>query len=267
MLHAIARLAIAAPRRVIAAALLVMVATAIFGVPVIKALSAGGELDPGSESAKASALLSRKFGQGDTGILITVTSRGGAQGPQARAVGTELVARLQDSPHVGQVQSPWTVPPGAAPSFVSEDGKTGLITAAISGNETDAQNTAKQLADKLVHDSDGVSVRAGGDATVNWQVNEQTQQDLFRMESLALPLSFVVLVWVFGGLVAAESVGRERFHRPEKSEQTPPPRHERRPARGERLQHPATRAQNFHRGNFSRVRDETEHHPKRRNAQ
>ena len=46
-------------------------------------------------------------------------------------------------------------------------------------------------------------MRAGGDATVNWQVNAQTQKDLLLMESVALPLSFLVLVWVFGGLVAA----------------------------------------------------------------
>ena len=35
------------------------------------------------------------------------------------------------------------------------------------------------------------------------QVNSQTEKDLLRMESIAIPLSFVVLVWVFGGLLAA----------------------------------------------------------------
>jgi len=35
------------------------------------------------------------------------------------------------------------------------------------------------------------------------QINQQTQRDLLRMESIAVPLSFLVLVWVFGGLVAA----------------------------------------------------------------
>ena len=35
------------------------------------------------------------------------------------------------------------------------------------------------------------------------QINAQTESDLLLMESIAIPLSFLVLVWVFGGLVAA----------------------------------------------------------------
>ncbi len=38
---------------------------------------------------------------------------------------------------------------------------------------------------------------------VNIQITEQSQRDLLMMESLAIPLSFLVLVWVFGGLLAA----------------------------------------------------------------
>ena len=203
MLHGIARLAIAAPRRVIALAVVVMIGTAIFGIPVVKSLSAGGEQDPDAESSKASVLLAKKFDQGDMGLLITVTSNGGALGPAATAAGADIAQRLSNSPHVGQVISPWTVSREAARKFISKDGKTGLIVAAINGGENGAQIYAKQLADELVHDRDGVTVRAGGDAAVAWQVNEQTQQDLLLMESLALPLSFLLLVWVFGGLVAA----------------------------------------------------------------
>ncbi len=203
MLTGIARFAIAAPRRVIAVALLVMIATAAFGIPVTKSLSAGGGLDPDAESSQASALLSSKFDQGDMTMLITVTSDGGAQRGRAKAVGTDIVRRLQDSADVGQVQSPWSVSPAAARSFISDDGRTGLIVAAIRGGENDAQRNAKHLDDELVYDRDGVTVLAGGDATVYWQVNAQTEKDLLLMESLALPLSFLVLIWVFGGLIAS----------------------------------------------------------------
>ena len=153
--------------------------------------------------AQAARLLTEKFDQADMEMLITVTSDGGAQSPRATAVGTDLVERLQNSPNVGRVVSPWTAPASAVPALISMDGKTGLIMAGIFGGETDAQKNAKRLADELVHDRDGVKVRAGGYATVYWQVNAQTQHDLLFMESLAMPLSFLVLVWVFGGLVAA----------------------------------------------------------------
>ena len=38
---------------------------------------------------------------------------------------------------------------------------------------------------------------------VNVQITKQSQRDLLVMESIAIPLSFLVLVWVFGGLIAA----------------------------------------------------------------
>lgn len=203
MLYRISRLALAFPRRVVAVAMLVMVGAAIFGVPVIKHLSGGGGTDPGSESSKATVLLSQKFDQGDMTMVIAVTSPDGANSARARAVGTDLVRRLKNSPDVREVQSGWTAPPEAAPAFFSKDAKTGLIVAAVGGGESKAQQNAMRLSDELVHDQDGLTVRAGGDAAVSWQVNTQTQKDLFLMESVALPLSFVVLVWVFGGLVAA----------------------------------------------------------------
>jgi RND superfamily putative drug exporter len=203
LLNAIARLALAAPRRVLAVAVLVMAAIAIFGIPVIGSLSAGGMRDPNAESSRAAALLAQKFGQGDMDMIITVTADDGAQGPRATAVATELVGRLKDSANAGQVSSAWTVPPSAASSYISKDGKTGLIIAGISGGEVRAQKNAKQLSDLLVHDRDGVRLRAGGEATVFWQINAQTEQDLVLVESLAMPLSFLVLAWVFGGVVAA----------------------------------------------------------------
>lgn len=203
MLQAVTRLGIAAPRRVLAVALLVMVACGLFGVTAIKNLSGGGGLDPGSESAQATDLLSRTFERGGMGLVISVTADDGATGRRARAVGTNVVAQLRKSPHVANIQSAWTVPPAAARSFISTDGRIGLITATVTGDDTEAQRYARQIADELVHERDGVTVRAGGEATVYWQVNSQTQKDLLVMESVALPLSFLVLVWVFGGLVAA----------------------------------------------------------------
>ena len=203
VLQGIARLAIAAPRRIIAVALLLMVGAGLFGIPVTKSLSAGGFQDPASESRQAARLLSEKFGQGDMQMVIAVTSDAGVQSSTARAVGADLVRGLHESPYVTDVNSAWTAPPPAAATMISKDGKTGLIVAGITGGESGAQNHAKQLADQLVHDRDGLTVRASGDAMTYVQVNSQSEKDLLLMESIAMPLSFVVLVWVFGGVLAA----------------------------------------------------------------
>jgi RND superfamily putative drug exporter len=203
VLHRIARLAIAAPRRVIAVAALATLAAGVFGIPVAKSLCACGFQDPTSESANASQLLTEKFGQGDVQLLIVVTAADGFNSGRARAAGAEIVDQLRRSPHVATVTSAWTAPPPAAAELVSNDGRSGLIVAGITGGESDSQKYAKTLSGQVAHDRTGVTVRSGGVAMVNVQITEQSQRDVLLMELIAIPLSFIVLVWVFGGLLAA----------------------------------------------------------------
>ncbi|SPM39932.1 membrane protein [Mycobacterium numidiamassiliense] len=202
MLTRLARIAIAAPRRVIAVAILVMVGTAIFGIPAANSLSGGGLVDRTSESAHAAAVLAEKLNRGDMEIVLLVSSEGGAEDGPARAVGTDIVRQLAQSPFVAQVASPWDTPQ-AAPGMLSVDGKSAMILATLNGDENSAPKHAQSLADRLARDHDGVTVRAGGTAMVYSQVNHQTEKDLLRMELIAVPVSFLALVWVFGGLLAA----------------------------------------------------------------
>jgi len=203
VLDRIAGLAIAAPRRTLGIAVLVTVAAAIFGIPVASSLSASGFQDPTSQSARATKLLTDKYRQGDVQLLVTVSTPDGVESPAARAAGTEIVDQLKSSPHVVSVTSPWTVPPQAAAALVSKDRTSGLIIAGIKGNEGEQQKIAQKLSAQVKHDRNGVTVQTGGVAMVNVQITGQSQRDLRLVESIAIPLSFVVLVWVFGGLLAA----------------------------------------------------------------
>jgi RND superfamily putative drug exporter len=200
-------MAIAAPRRILAVAVLLVIGAAVFGVPVTKSLSAGGFQDPTSESARATQLLNDKFGVGAMQLVFTVTAPGGAGGPAARAAGTDIVKVIEASPHAADLVSAWTSPSPVAKDLMSKDGSSGLVVAGLFGGENDAQKYAETLletinADVLPNHPD-VEVTAGGAAVVYSQINTQTEHDLLRMESIAIPLSFLVLVWVFGGLLAA----------------------------------------------------------------
>ena len=206
MLQRIARLAIAAPRRIIAVAVLVFIAAAVFGIPVANSLSPGGFQDPHSESARAIQVLTDKFGQSGQQLLILVTAPAGATSEQARKVGTDLVDQLQRSPLVYNVSSPWTAPPQASADLVSTDGKSGLIVVNVKGGENDAQKNAQTLSDQFVHDRDGVTVRAGGPAMQYAQINKQNQEDLLLMEidraPAELPGAGLGVRWAAGGGVA-----------------------------------------------------------------
>ncbi|MCX2932477.1 MMPL family transporter [Mycobacterium sp. CVI_P3] len=201
MLAAVARLSVAAPRRIVAAALLLLIGTAVFAIPAASRLSAGGFLDPGSDSARASAMLADTFDQGDMELVVIVHSQRGAATGDARAVGTAITGELTASPFVSRVMSPWDSHP--VPGTLTGDGKSAMIVAAIKGDENTAPQRARTLADRLPRSTGDVEVQAGGSALVYAEISRQTKSDLIRMEAIAIPLSFAALVWVFGGLLAA----------------------------------------------------------------
>ena len=203
MLHRIARLAIESPRRVVVVAALLAILIGVFGIPVADKLSPSGFQDPTSESSRAARLLTDKFDQGDVPLVIVVSAPDGYDSPKAREVAQSVIGSLKDSGHVAAVDSAWTAPPPAAAALVSTDKKSGLILTGIVGAEADQQRYTKELTDAVSGERDGVTVRAGGTAMVNLQVTEQSKRDLLLLESIVVPLSFLVLIWVFGGVFAA----------------------------------------------------------------
>ena len=203
MLERIARLAIATPRRIIVSAALLAVLIGAFGIPVADKLSPSGFQDPTAESSQAAQMLSEKFGQGDVPLVLVVTAPDRYDSPQARAVATAAIERLTRSGHVAQIKSAWTSPGPAAAALVSTDKKSGLIVTGIVGSESQQQAYTKELTEALVGEDQGVVVRAGGTAMVNLQITEQSKRDLLLLEAIVVPLSFLVLIWVFGGLFAA----------------------------------------------------------------
>jgi len=203
VLHRIARLAIESPRRVIVAAALLVVLLGVFGIPVADKLSPSGFHDPTAESSRAAQMLTEKFGQGDVSLVVVVTAPDRYDGPAARAVADDVIATLKRSGHVAAINSAWTGPPTAATAMVSSDRKSGLIVTGVLGTEAQQQRYTKDLTDAIVGDTDGVSVRAGGQAMVNLQITEQSKRDLIVLEAIVVPFSFLVLIWVFGGVFAA----------------------------------------------------------------
>jgi putative drug exporter of the RND superfamily len=136
-------------------------------------------------------------------MIFTVTSEAGAQSPAARQVAADVISRLVKSSFVSGVASAWTGPPPVASQLISNDGKTGLIAVGINGGGSAAQRNANTLADEFVGHRGDVTVAAGGPAMAYAEINAQSEHDLVLMEAIAIPLSFAVLVWVFGGLFAA----------------------------------------------------------------
>jgi RND superfamily putative drug exporter len=203
-LQFIARLALAAPRSIIAVATLLVIGAGFFGVHVTQSLSAAGFRAPDAESSQVADMMSKTFGQGDVQMVFAVTDgTGGARSTAAQAVGTNLVGGLETLPFVADVTSAWTAPPPLAGGLISGDGKTGLVVVGITGDGSATQRDAKALADRFAGPRGDLTVTAGGPAMAYVEINAQSERDLMAMEALAIPFSFLVLVGVFGGLLAA----------------------------------------------------------------
>ena len=100
----------------------------------------------------------------------------------------------------------WSVVLGAptlAPGLISKDRSSALIIATLDGGEAEAPAHAKEVASRFEGARDGITVRVGGQGMVFQQVNEQTTRDLAVAEAIAIPISFLVLIVVFGGVIAA----------------------------------------------------------------
>jgi RND superfamily putative drug exporter len=203
VLTRLAILGIRTPRRVLVVAGLIFVAAALFGAPVAKHLSAGGFSDPHAASSKAKDLLATRFNAGDPNLVFEVTSSQGVDSGTARAAGTKIVSTLERDGDVSQIQSYWTAPAQSRAGLHSNDGRSALVVARVAGNDDSAPKRAGKLADALTGKQDGVDVRAGGVAMSYHQVNEQTRKDLAMAEAIAIPLTTLVLIWVFGSVVAA----------------------------------------------------------------
>ncbi|HEY9311602.1 MMPL family transporter [Williamsia sp.] len=211
MLSTLARGVIAAPKRVLGGALLILIICGVLGSSVAGHLAAGGFQDPDSESAKATAILEEEFGRGGLPVVVRLHDPGTtniADSDLGRAAADAIIADLENTDFVQRpIVSAWTNPE-AASALISADRSSGLIVATVSGGDRDAAANGQKIDDRFTAPEftdqfPGIDVIVGGQALVYSQVNEQTSRDLFIAEAVAIPISFVLLIWVFGGLVAA----------------------------------------------------------------
>ncbi|WP_028463338.1 MMPL family transporter [Nocardia sp. 348MFTsu5.1] len=204
MLTLLARVVIAAPRRVLLVVGLLTIIAGVCGATVTEHLGAAGFQDPSSESARGTKVLTDTFGQGDMDLTFVVRRTGGGSvlEPAAAAAGRALVADLRAAPHVGGIESPWDGSP-AGQALLSADRATAVVIVQMTGGEDDAPKHGKEVADGVTGERDGLIVLAGGAAMISAEINVQSEKDLLIAEAIALPLSLVVLIWVFGGVFAA----------------------------------------------------------------
>ncbi|WP_338676900.1 MMPL family transporter [Streptomyces sp. SCSIO 30461] len=195
------RLATARPRLSLLLALVVTALAVFAGSGAADRLSSGGWDDPGSQSSYAAKALDREFPGARPNLLLLVDGRGkGVDDPAVAGEAARLVKRLSAEEGVTGVGSYWQ---SKSPSLRSQDGREALIAARIEGDEKEAGEVLERIAPGYRGAHGPVEVSIGGPVAVMHDMQTIIQEDLLRAEMIALPVTLVLLVMVFGSAVAA----------------------------------------------------------------
>jgi putative drug exporter of the RND superfamily len=183
-------------------ALFIVVVTGLLSGDVADRLSSGGYADPTADSTIVDTLLAEHFDAGEPNYVLVVTAAtGDVDEPAVAAFGTQLTATLARDERVVDVASYWSL--GNAPPLRSTDGRTAIVAATLAGDDDEIQLTAAALTSELTGISPVAEVRATGLAQIYAEISEAGEHDAKRAERLAMPLTLLLLLLVFGTAVAA----------------------------------------------------------------
>ncbi|MBC2906133.1 MMPL family transporter [Streptomyces cupreus] len=195
------RFVTARPRLSLLAALVLTALAVLAGGGVADRLGSGGWQDPAAESTYATEALEREFPDSQPNLLLLVDAGSASvDDPAVAAEANRLTAELAGEKGVTGVGSYWRSP---SPALRAEDGRQALITARLTGDETAMGETLDRIAPELRGTHGPVEVAIGGRIAVQHEMQKIIQEDLTRAEVIALPVTLVLLVMVFGSAVAA----------------------------------------------------------------
>ncbi|MEU2291268.1 MMPL family transporter [Streptomyces bacillaris] len=195
------RFVTARPRLSLLAALVITALAVFAGSGVADRMGSGGWQAPDAESSYATEALEREFPASQPNLLLLVDSgTASVDDPAVAAEAARITERLAGEPGISGVTSYWQT---EAPALRAEDGREALIAARIGGDETEAGETLERIAPDFAGESGPVTVSVGGPVAVQHEMQTIIQEDLLRAELIALPVTLVLLVMVFGSAVAA----------------------------------------------------------------
>jgi RND superfamily putative drug exporter len=193
---------------VVAGAGVAFVVAVVLGAPVTGVLGSSPQdfQDPGSQYERAEAAISAATGQLAYYNLVAVLSaranfKTDASARRAVSMFAALLASQRGRQRV------LDYPGSGSAALLSRDGHQTVVLAAFA---TDAQATTAVSRMRAMLSREpasegfiGTSVRYGGVAEINQELNERTTSAIARSELIALPILLLASFWFFRGLVAA----------------------------------------------------------------
>jgi RND superfamily putative drug exporter len=174
--------------------------SAIWGMGVFGKLSQGGYDDPGSQSAQVANLVSGELGHPAGDVVVVYTAQGDRKVDDP-AISSAALAVLHALPRdaVRSEVSYWDT---RAPRLATGDGSRAIASITLNASGANAQADAYA---RIRHSLDipGLTSQIGGTVPTNVAITNESSSDLELAEAVSLPITLILLLLIFGSVVAA----------------------------------------------------------------
>ena len=175
-----------------------------FGSLAFSRLDSGGYSDPNSDSYKVYKYLTEELKLSDPAVVIIVDSGAtDVTDPVVAQKGVALEKKIAQEEGVTRTLSYWTS--GGEATLKSSDGKAAYILVYGEGEAftPESQKLGKVMQERYDGTYEGLTLYAGGVGVVGHAITKKISDDLKIAELISIPLTFILLVLVFGALAAS----------------------------------------------------------------
>ncbi|SDI96692.1 putative drug exporter of the RND superfamily [Frankineae bacterium MT45] len=152
---------------------------------------------PTAESVLTAERLTKAAGMSaDLDIVAIVSPTGGIKSTQGRYRVSEVALKFFSDEGVANVQSFLN---SDSPALISKDGKSAIVSVQFKSG-VDRNALAKSISEQF---KDQPDVALGGVSVTGVEIGDRVAGDLSKAELFALPILFLLALWIFRGVVAA----------------------------------------------------------------
>ena len=181
----------------------ILVAGAV-GSLIFSRLDSGGYSNPNSDSYKVYEYLTDELKVEDPAVAVVIDAgTRSVDDPDVQAGALALEKKMAQEKGVNKTLSYWSS--GGEQTLKSADGKAGFVLIYGDGEAftPENQNLGKLFLEKYNGDVAGFTLYAGGVGVVGHSITKKISDDLKIAEAISIPLTFILLAFVFGALAAS----------------------------------------------------------------
>ena len=174
------------------------------GTMIFSRLDSGGYSNPNSDSYQVYNYLNKNLKISDPNVVVVVDSGNlPITDPAIAAKVQVLEAEMAKVPRVTKVVSYWNT--GGEKTLAATDGKAAYIL--VYGQDDAFTPESQEMGDYFQKNfdgkRDGLTIYSGGVGVVGNAINKKIADDLKIAEAISIPLTFILLVFVFGAMAAS----------------------------------------------------------------